>query len=130
MCVSEKLAPLIRKLRSLIIIIIVIIIIIIPCQIFAKEQYIKIHYRMCAQLHFNIYKEMRIKLDKKQWYDPVPKSFETRPEGKVTTFYNQHVQTNRTIPNNKSEILIRDNKQDTYMFINVAIPGDRNVIKK
>jgi len=39
----------------------------------AEEQYIKRHDRVCAQLHFNIYKEMRVKLDKEQWYDRVPK---------------------------------------------------------
>jgi len=37
---------------------------------------------------------------------------------------------NRTIPNNKQNIIIRDYKIGTYMLIDVAIPGDRNVIKK
>jgi hypothetical protein len=49
----------------------IIIIIISPCQILAKEQYIKRYVRVRAQLHFNIYKEMRVKLDKRQWYDHV-----------------------------------------------------------
>jgi hypothetical protein len=49
--------------------------------------------------------------------------------GKVTVFWNQ-VQTDRTIPNNKPDIIIRDNEQGTCMLIDVAIPGDRNVIKK
>jgi hypothetical protein len=39
------------------------------------------------------------------------------------------VQTDRTIPNNKPDIIIRDNER-TCMLIDVAIPGDRNVIKK
>jgi hypothetical protein len=39
------------------------------------------------------------------------------------------VQTNRTIPNNKPDIIICDNKQRTCILIDVAIPGDRNVIK-
>jgi len=39
------------------------------------------------------------------------------------------VQTDRTIPNNKPDI-IRDNEKRTCMLIDVAIPGDRNVIKK
>jgi len=38
--------------------------------------------------------------------------------------------TDRTIPNNKPDIKIHDNKQGTYMLIDVAISGDRNVIKK
>ena len=40
------------------------------------------------------------------------------------------VQTEIFIPNNKSDIIICDNKQGTWMSIDVAIPADRNVIKK
>ena len=76
--------------------------------------------------HFNIYKEMRVKCDKEQWYDHVPKSFETSREGKVTIFCNQKLQNNRTLPSTKSNFIIRDNNQDTRMFIDVAIPGERN----
>jgi hypothetical protein len=35
-----------------------------------------------------------------------------------------------TIPSNKPDIIIRDNEKGTCMLIDVAIPGDRNVIKK
>ena len=34
------------------------------------------------------------------------------------------------ISNNKPDVTIRDNKQETFMSINVAIPGDRNVVRK
>ena len=84
----------------------------------------------CAQIHFNICKETGLQLDKKHWYEHVPKSVETSQGGKVTIFWNQQVQTNRTIPNNKSDIIIRYNKKGTCMLIDVAISGDRNVIKK
>jgi hypothetical protein len=40
------------------------------------------------------------------------------------------VQTDSTIPNNKSDIVIRDYEKGTCMSIDVAIPGDRNVIQK
>jgi hypothetical protein len=36
----------------------------------------------------------------------------------------------RTIPSNKPDIIIRDNKQGTCVLMAVAIPGDTNVIKK
>jgi hypothetical protein len=39
------------------------------------------------------------------------------------------VQTDRTIPNNKPDIIICDNEKGTRMLIGVAISGDRNVIK-
>ena len=43
---------------------------------------------------------------------------------------NQQVQTDRTIPNNKPDSIIRDNEKGTCMLIDVAISGDRNVIQK
>jgi hypothetical protein len=38
--------------------------------------------------------------------------------------------TNRTIPNNKPDIIIGDNEKATCMLIDVAISVDENVIKK
>jgi hypothetical protein len=95
----------------------------------AKEQYIKRHDSVCAQLHFNIRKETAVQLDKKHRYEHVPKSVETSQAGKVTVLWNQQVQTDRTVPNNKPDIIIRDNEKGTCMLIDVAISGDRNVIK-
>jgi hypothetical protein len=40
------------------------------------------------------------------------------------------VPTNRTISNNKPDITIRDKEKGTCMLIDVAILGDRNVMKK
>jgi hypothetical protein len=47
--------------------------IISACPILAKEQYIKRHERVCAQLHINICKETGVQLDKKHWYEHLPK---------------------------------------------------------
>jgi len=40
------------------------------------------------------------------------------------------VQTKRTIPNNKLGIIIHENEKGTFMLIDVAISGDKNVITK
>ena len=58
------------------------------------------------------------------------KSVETIQRGKVIILWNQKVQTDRNIPKNKPDIIIRDNEKGTCMLIAVAISGDRNVIKK
>jgi hypothetical protein len=60
----------------------------------------------------------------------VPKSVETSQEGKVTILWNQQVQTDRSIPNNKPDIIIRDNEKGTCVLIDVAISGDKKVNKK
>ena len=85
---------------------------------------------VCAQLHFNICKETGVQLDKKHWYEHVPKSVETSQGGKITILWNQQVQTDRSIPSNKPDIIIHDNERGTCMLIDVVISGDRNVIKK
>jgi len=72
----------------------------------------------------------RSTIGKKHWYEHVPKSVETSQGGKVATLWNQQVQTDRTIPSNKPDIIIRDNEKGTCMLIDVAISVDRNVIKK
>ena len=48
----------------------------------------------------------------------------------TTTNNNNQVQTDRTMPNNKLNIIIRDSEKWTCVLIDVAIPWDRNVIKK
>ena len=60
----------------------------------------------------------------------MPKSVETTQGGKVTKFWNQQLRTDRTIPNSKPDIIIRDNEKRTCILINVAISADSNVIKK
>jgi hypothetical protein len=70
------------------------------------------------------------KLDNERWYEHVPKLVQTSQEGKVTILRKQLVQTDKTISNNKLDIIIHDNKKETFIFIDVAISGDRNVIRK
>jgi hypothetical protein len=64
------------------------------------------------------------------WYENVPKFVETSKGGKVTILWNQQMQTDRTISNTKPDIIICDNEKRTCMLIDVAISGDRKVIKK
>jgi hypothetical protein len=84
----------------------------------------------CVHNYTSTYARKRVQLHKKHWYEHVPKSVETSQGGNVTILWNQQVQTYRTIPNQKPDIIIRDNEKGTCMLIDVAISGDRNVIKK
>jgi len=43
---------------------------------------------------------------------------------------NNNNKIDRTVPNNKPDIIIRDNEKGTCALIDVAISGDRNVIKE
>jgi hypothetical protein len=65
----------------------------------------------------------------KHWFEHAPKSVETSRGGKVTILWNQQAETDNAIPSNKPDIVIRDNERGTCMLVDVAIPGDRNVIQ-
>ncbi|KDR23369.1 hypothetical protein L798_05330 [Zootermopsis nevadensis] len=54
---------------------------------------------------------------------------ETSQDSQITILWNQQVRTDRTITNNKPDIIIR-NKNGTCLLIDIGIPTDRNVIKK
>ena len=48
----------------------------------------------------------------------------------IIIMWNQQVRADRTITNNKPDIIIRDNEKRTCILIDVAISGDSNVIKR
>jgi hypothetical protein len=85
---------------------------------------------MCAYIRFNIHKETGVKLDNEQWHKHTPKLVEANPESKVTVLPNQQLQTDRTIHNDKPDIIIPDSEERTCTLIGIEISGDRNVIKK
>jgi hypothetical protein len=61
--------------------------IISACPILANKQYIKRHDRVCAQQHFNICKEIGVKLGYERWYDHMSELAETSCECKVTILW-------------------------------------------
>ena len=82
----------------------------------SKEQYIKRHDKLCAQIHFVTCKEIEVILHNEHWYKYVPKSVEISHEGKVTILRNQQLQTDRAIRNNKPDIIISDNENATCLL--------------
>jgi hypothetical protein len=69
-------------------------------------------------------------LDNEHWYEQVPKLVETSHAGKEVILRNEQGQTDSSTNNEKSDILIPDNEEETPMLTDVAISRDRNVIKK
>jgi hypothetical protein len=58
------------------------------------------------------------------------KSVETSHEMNLILLWNQQVQTDRTAPNNKPDIIIPDNEKGKCLQIETAFSGYRNMIKK
>jgi hypothetical protein len=69
-----------------------------------------------AQLLLNISNENGIKEEEELWYEHVPKLGETTREATVTILWIQQVTTDRTIPNNKTDIIIHHNEKRHVCF--------------
>jgi len=63
-----------------------------------------------------------------KWYTHMPKP--VCKEGDVTVLWNQAVHTDREVTANRSDIIIKNNKEKICTLIDVAIPADRNVAQK
>ena len=48
----------------------------------------------------------------------------------VTVLWNQAVHTDREVTANRPDIIIKNKKEETCILIDVAIPADRNVVRK
>jgi len=64
-----------------------------------------------AQSPLNISNETGVKEEKELWFEHVPKLGETSRDATVTILRIQQVTTDRTIPNSKTDIIIRHNEK-------------------
>jgi len=51
-------------------------------------------------------------------------------EGDVTVLWNQAVHTDREVTANRPDIIIKNKKEETCTLRDVAIPADKNVVKR
>jgi hypothetical protein len=70
-----------------------------------------------------------VKLNKEHRRDHVPNLVETTHKTTETILWNRKVKNGRTIAN-KSDFIIRDNKNGRCLLTDGTFLGDRNVIKK
>ena len=91
------------------------------CPIFAKNEYLMRHDKVCTHLRYSICKAFGIET-KDKWYTQMPKP--VYEEGDVTVLWNQAVRTDREITANRPDIIIKNKKEKTCTLIDVAIPAE------
>jgi len=98
------------------------------CQTLAAEQYLNRHNQVAAQLHLDICKKYGIKVDAKSWYEHKPER--VMENDKATILLDSQIITDRHIPFNKPDKVIKDHETNKCLIIDVAIPSDYNIQKK
>ena len=83
---------------------------------------------MAAELHLDICKHYGIDTQAKHWYEHKPDRVVENDD--VTILWDSQIQTDRHIPCNKPDIVIKEKKTSKCLMIDVAIPSDYNIQKK
>jgi hypothetical protein len=97
------------------------------CPILAKNEYVIRHDEVCTYLHYSICKTIGIETTE-NWYSHIPNPVCQHED--ITVLWNQGVQTDREVPANRPDIIIKNEKDKISIPIDLAIPSDRNVIQK
>ena len=83
------------------------------CQILASKQMSELTNDNWA--FWDVSTEIKVMIttsDKGHLYGHVPKSVQRRHESKVTILWNENVENDKSFPNNKPGIIIRDNEKE------------------
>ena len=98
------------------------------CQALAADKYLDRHNKVAAELHLDICKHYGIEVQAQHWYEHKPDR--VMENDQVTVLWDSQVHTDRHIPCNKPDIVIKEKKTDTCLLIDVAVPSDYNIQKK
>ena len=97
------------------------------CKMLAGNQYTFRHNQVAKYLHWWILKDRGVKVSN-TWLKHVPES--TISTGDFIIMWDVTIPTDKNVKCNRPDITIHDTKKRTCMFIDVAIPACRNVVKK
>jgi hypothetical protein len=93
----------------------------------AKKEYLIRYDRVVTHLHYSVCKAVGIETTEK-WDTHMLESVCEHED--VTVLSNQEAHTDREVLANRPDIIIKNRKEKTCILIDMAIPADRNVIRK
>ena len=97
------------------------------CEVLAKREYLQRHNNVASYIHWHVCKDNGIEVDEK-WYQHQPTGIVK--QGSVTIFWDYPVTTDRTIPANRPDIIIKNNESNVCQLIDISVPSDRNICLK
>ena len=97
------------------------------CSMLAQRDYKRRHDKVCLNLHWNLCKKYGINVVDK-WYQHKPEAVLENDAVKI--LWDFSVQTDRVIEHRRPDIVVVDKAVNKCYIIDVAIPGDQNLVKK
>ena len=93
------------------------------CSELAKAEYIQMHNRIAAYIHWKICKHSNIKVTDK-YYEHEPKTVAENNEAII--LWDMPIQTDREITANRPDIVVKNKKLRTCWLIETSVPTERN----
>ena len=97
------------------------------CSILAQKDYKRRHDKVCLNLHWNLCKKYGISVEER-WYHHKPEAVIENQIVKLLWDFN--IQTDRKIEHRRPDIVVVDKQVNKCFIVDVANPGDQNLIKK
>ena len=97
------------------------------CSLLAPTEYLKRHNEIGKYLHWSVCKANEIKVNEK-WYDHDPES--VTENDRCTILWDFAINTDRRIPANRPDIIIKDKLQKKCYLIDMSVPRDSNIVAK
>lgn len=93
----------------------------------APTEYLARHNKVAKYIHWVICRYLGVSTEER-WYEHQPKA-NIKREG-ITVMWDSPIQTDRTIPANRPDIVIYDKKKQMCLLIEITVPDDGNIITK
>ena len=97
------------------------------CPKLAQTEYKKRHDVAGRVIHWEVCKEYGVECSDK-WYEHSPKSVEENEEVKL--LWDFTIQTDREIHHRRPDIVIQKKKAKETIIVDIAVPGDSNILQK
>ena len=101
--------------------------IISACSMLAQKEYKRRHDKVCLNLHWNLCKKYGIVVNDK-WYQHQVEGVMENDKAKI--LWDFMIQCDREICHRKPDIVVIDKDKNECIIIDVACPGDHNILKK
>ncbi|KAI5753628.1 hypothetical protein M8J77_001970 [Diaphorina citri] len=91
----------------------------------SQTEYLHRHNQVAAIIHQNICSNLKLIDEKTPYYkyEPPP-VIET---AKYTVYYDRTIMTDKTIPNNRPDIVVHDKERRMALLVDIAIPNTHNM---
>ncbi|KAI5720807.1 hypothetical protein M8J77_011910 [Diaphorina citri] len=95
------------------------------CSAMSQTEYLHRHNQVAAIIHQNISSNLKLIDEKTPYYkyEPPP-VIET---AKYTVYYDRTIMTDKTIPNNRPDIVVHDKERRMALLVDIAIPNTHNM---